>query len=188
MKWHLNRMLFVTDFKGRFMNPHHYLAILIRLFAIGLFIFSISQSSYFFYSIVFGVGQGFEISALQIFMSFFLPFVISVVLWFFPVIVAKSILKPEIDQAIKPINKDGISFLIIATLGLYVTFYALVDTVYYFSLWQISELSDGYGTIRNFFPPDVKANIWATLIELVLGVLLILKSKTIVKKVLEIAK
>ncbi len=67
-------------------------------------------------------------------------------------------------------------------MGLYVTSYALVDAIYYFSLWQIINSPDAYVGYHDFFTPDVKANVWATVVEFIVGLILIFKSKTIAKK------
>lgn len=170
------------------MKPHHYLAILVRLFAIALFVVAIKQSYSLFY-LVLGVNpQGFYGSIWQIVVNFFMPFCMSLTLWFFPVIVAKSILKPEIDQTIEPLNKQCIFSVLVASLGLYVCLYAIVDATYYFTLWQFAASADNYGNVSNLFNEDTKANIWATGVELILGLTLILKSKTIAQKLFSIAR
>lgn len=169
------------------MKPHHYLSIFVRLFAIALFIFAIQQSSYLFQLIIFGGIQGFQASVVQIFLSVFVPLLVSLALWFFPVIAAKSILKPEIDQNIEPTDKLSIFFVIVSSIGLYVTYYALVDVTYYFTLWQISSSPDAYGNYHDLFTPDLKANIWATALEFAMGLLLIFKGKSIAKKIFEIS-
>ncbi|MGH1487373.1 MAG: hypothetical protein ACRBCI_14255 [Cellvibrionaceae bacterium] len=169
------------------MKPHHYLAIFVRLFAVALFILTIKQSSYFFQWIFFDGIEGIEAPIFQIILSIIMPLFISIILWFFPVIVAKSILKPEINQNIEPTDKMSIFFVAISIIGLFTTFYALIDTFYYFTLWQVVNSPDNYNDIYRFFPADVKANIWATGIELLLGLLLIFKSKTIARKIFEIA-
>ena len=173
--------------KGKIMKPHHYLAIFVRLFAIALFIFAIQQSSYLFQLIIFGQIQLYQAPIFQIFLSLFIPIFISLVLWFFPVITAKSILKPEIDQDIEATSKLSIFFVIVSAIGLYVTFYALVDATYYFTLWQISNSPDSYGNYHDLFTPDIKDNIWATVVELAVGLILIFKGKTIAKKIFEIS-
>lgn len=169
------------------MKPHHYLAIFVRLFAIALFIFAIQQSSYLLQLIIFGEIQGYQAPVFQIFLSLFIPLSISLILWFFPVIAAKSILKPEIDQNIEPTDKVSIFFVAISAIGLYVTYYALVDVTYYFTLWQISSSPDTYGNYDDLFTPDLKANIWATVLEFAMGLLLIFKGKSIAKKIFDIS-
>lgn len=131
--------------------------------------------------------QGRQVSILQISVSAFIPFFIGIVLWLFPVIVAKSILKSEINQEIEPTNKASIFSIMISTLGLYVSLYAFIDITYYFTLWQIASSPDNYGNTYDLFSPETKANIWATIAELILGLFLIFKSKAIAKKMFSMA-
>jgi len=157
------------------------------VFSIGLFIFAVNQSHFLIQLIVFGEVKSYPVSIIVIFLGFFLPLFFSVALWFFPVLISKGILKREMDQSIDPENKISIFFVMIVVLGLYLTFNALIDSVYYFALWQFTESSSLYGGFNDIFSPETKANIYATAIKLALGFILVFKSKSVAKKIFEIA-
>lgn len=169
------------------MKPHHYLAVFIRFFAIGLFLFAVDQSHFLIQLIVFGETENYPIPIVLVFLSVFLPLFFSLVLWLFPVLISKGIVKPEMDQPIDPENKISIFFVMIVVLGLYLTFNALVDAVYYLTLWQLTGASGLYGSFNDGFSPETKANMYATAVELGLGFVLIFKSKRVAKKIFEIA-
>lgn len=167
------------------MKPHHYLAILIRLFSIVLFMFAIKQSNYLLLLLLDGHVSGLQPSILQMSISFLVPIGVSLILWFFPVLIARSILSSEMDQDIEAVNKQSIFSILIASIGLFFCFRSIVDASYFFSLWQLLGASEA--NAFEFFDRNQKANVWATGIELILALIFILKSKTLARKIFSLA-
>ena len=169
------------------MKAHHYLAVFVRLFAIFLFAFSLKDFSYLLQLVLFDEEAVSYSSVIYAFVGPFVLFFISVFLWAFPVCLAQSILNTEKALDIEPLNKSTFFSLAVSILGLYMTAYALVDVFYYFSLWKLSNSSDIYALANDLFSPNQKANVLATILELIFGLLLIFKSKTVAKKIFQLS-
>ncbi len=161
------------------MKAHYYLAIGVRLFAIGLVVNTLHNSGLLIELLITGYINGISTPLFPIFASTVAPILIAIVLWFFPVIISKSIIKPESNKEIENTEKGIAFYTLISILGLYFTFYASVDLIYYFKLWHITQSTVGDFGIQDVFNPEIQSNIWATVFEFAAGVFCILKSKTI---------
>jgi hypothetical protein len=151
------------------MKPHHYLAIIVRLFAICLFIYGIKFIPTIFNLIL--------LDSFSIVKKDFTPviviIIISYLLWKFPITISKLIINPEIDQEIKPMGTQKLLSVLIITLGLFTLYYGVVDTAYWI-LYQkfMSDIPNN----------DQAANTIAMIttgVELVVSFILIAKAKTI---------
>ena len=163
------------------MKSHHYLALGVKLFAIALFVYAIKQSRLLIEVAIDGGINGIPASSWFMLATTAIPFLISAVLWFFPITLAQSILTSELDKTVEPTSPITLLSILISMIGLFFLYYVISDTVY----WLIfSHLADGTSASLE---PEVKANMWTTLIELVVICFLVLKSKTIAKKMLEVA-
>lgn len=169
------------------MKSSHYLAIAVRLFAIVLFIFSLRQSTSLVEVFLSDSINGMPVSTLFIAGTVLIPLIVSLLLWFFPLSVSKSILKPEIDLPIEPINSTIILTVFVLAIGLYVFYYAFVDLVYWAVLWNMESHSQ-YSMAPLSLTEDNKANMVATALELVISIGLILKAKTLASNMLRFAK
>ncbi|CAH0991964.1 hypothetical protein SIN8267_02079 [Sinobacterium norvegicum] len=169
------------------MKSSHYLAIAVKLFAIVLFIFSLRQSTSLVEVFLSDSINGMPVSTLFIAGTVLIPLIVSLLLWFFPLSVSKSILKPEIDLPIEPINSTTILTVFVLAIGLYVFYYAFVDLVYWAVLWNMESHSQ-YSMAPLSLTEDNKANMVATALELVISIGLILKAKTLASNMLKFAK
>jgi hypothetical protein len=100
--------------------------------------------------------------------------VISILLWFFPYSVAKSIIRPEIDRPVEPIESKSMLTIFVIILGLYFFYNALIDSIYWLTAWNISsqyETSD--------LSVDNKSNMIGTIFELLISISLIIKAKSL---------
>lgn len=159
------------------MKPTHYLAIAVRLFSICLFIYGIRQSS-FLIGLLTTESNTYSPSWMFTIASTCLPILVAAVIWRFPMLVAKVILKPEIDLPIEPINTKSILVALVSILGLYFLYGAIIDAIYWVNFWKMaSHVNGGLGT-WSFLDSESKASITTTVIELLMATLLIFKSKT----------
>lgn len=161
------------------MKPHHYVAIFVRLFSIGLFVFAMRYLHFAVELFQLDDVQRLQFFLIQTVPNFVVPVCIGVILWRFPILVAKSIVKPEIEQEIEAVSRQGIGSIVIAAGGLFVFFYAIIDAVYYLALWQFAHSPDIDIYIQDVFNAETRANVWATGIELILGCFITFKSKAI---------
>ncbi|MGS2718908.1 hypothetical protein ACVBE9_12090 [Eionea flava] len=169
------------------MKSHYYLAIGIRLFAIALTINTLNGSSALIELSITGYINGLSVPLIPIVSGTIIPLLIVIVLWFFPVIIAKSIIKPEANEAPKKLEGFNLLHLLVSMLGIYFVFYATIDLVYYFKYWHVVGSLENYNSMSELLSPEVQANMWATSLEFIVSILCILKSKTIVSKIIKVA-
>lgn len=151
------------------MKPHHYLALIVRLFAICLFIYGIKSIPIFFNLILL---DSFSIVRKE-FTLVIAIIIISYLLWKFPITISKLIITPEIDQEIKPMGTQKLLSVLIITLGLFTLYYGVVDTAFWI--------------LYHKFMSDIPSNdetgntiaMITTGVELVVSFILIAKAKTI---------
>lgn len=168
------------------MRPTHYLAITVRIFSILLFLYGIRQSS-FLIELIGGGWNGFNVSWGFAITSTILPILVATYLWYFPMIVAKSILKPEIDQPIAPMDVQSILTVLILAIALYFLYYAIIDAVYWITLWQMTERSYS-SEVPLYLNVENKANMVATAIELFVSISILLKARSLAYRMLRLAE
>lgn len=156
------------------MNIHHYLSIGIRFFAIWLFLFSIPSLVYLFENMFFGTVRGVEAS---LFMtgSIYLPWIfIAVLLWKFPVTIAKSIIPPEADLKPESMSPSSLLTVLILAMSIFFLYRSTMDGIYWASLLSLSE-DEVYASLN----PEDKASIIATFVEFSAAAFLLFNSRKI---------
>ena len=169
------------------MKPHHYLAIIVKIFAIVLFAYGIRQAGFFIEILLTGMASDVRYSIYFAATTAFVPITTSLLLWFFPITISKSIITPEIDGQLQPINPQGLLAVIISAIGLYTLFYAIVDATYWSIIYQATKAGTSSG-VPIGLSDEGAANMIVTAIELVMAVMLILKSKTLAFYILRLSK
>lgn len=153
------------------MKPHHYLGIGLRVFAIILFVFALRQSSLIF-SVLFTDNLGeIDVSISLLTATFVIPLITAIVCWFFPITIAKKIVRPDLDLEVEPVNYQTLLAVFILAIGLFLTFYVISDIVY----WV---------TYSKFIPSgeldsDSKAAIATTAVETLVAFIFLCRARTI---------
>ena len=155
------------------MQIHQYLAIGLRIFAVALFIYGIQFTGSVIELFRFGTVSGIEASALFIILNPIVPWVIAALLWLFPVTIAKSFLSPSLDSKVEPISNPTILAVFIAAIGLYVFAFGVIDMSYWVTILYLMAQSNSE------IPNDTKANITATVLQLIFSSLLIARCRTV---------
>jgi|GEM_PF-1612525 len=158
------------------MNINFYFALIIRLFAIGLVVFSISKIELLLSTLVMPegtVGPTLWYGLLNVFV----PIIIAIVLWFFPFSIARKILPPSDGEGEKLSDISMLTMLIIG-IGVYTLYYAIVDGFYWIMFTNIF-VYDEFGVINKLITNQDKSSIAATVIELILSVILIARARMI---------
>lgn len=169
------------------MKSSHYLTIAVRLFSVVLFIYALRQSTILLELIIKDSINGMPVSLLFISVTVFSPLAISLLLWNFPLIVSKKILKPEIDKVIKPMSTLSILTVLVLGIGLFVFYQALVDSIYWATIWHMSAQGPN-ADASLYLMEDNKANIVTTIAEVVVSIGLIFKAKSLSYYMLRFAK
>lgn len=128
-----------------------------------------------------GVSLGFAIA------SCILPIVVAIVLWNFPMMIANAILKPEIDQPLEPIDARSMLTGLVLAIALYSLYYAAIDSIYWATLWQMSERSQS-GGLPLYLNEEHRANMVATAVELIVSIFILLKARSLAYRMLSLTK
>ncbi|KZZ45712.1 hypothetical protein A3759_09005 [Thalassolituus sp. HI0120] len=154
-----------------------YLAIGVRLFAIALAVSAIKNSYYFIQAVIENFG-GFNHWPSWFITSVIVPIAFTVILWRFPLLVSHKIIKPELDDKLNPLTVQAFVQVMVAGLGLYFLFYAMVDVIYYLTLFWLSNQPADPDAFM-YMNSDTKANIVATAIELLVSAFILFKCRSI---------
>lgn len=169
------------------MKSSHYLALAIRVFAIVIFVYAIQQSSMLVQVILDGSINGMTVSLWLALCTAVTPFLVSIILLWFPFTVSNMILRPEFDQPIEPLHPTSILTVFILTIGLYTLYYAIVDTVYWATLWNMSANSE-YSDTSLSLDADSKASMITTAVEFSVSIGFILKARTLAAKLFKVTE
>lgn len=169
------------------MKSSHYLAIAVRLFSIVLFIYALRQSTMLIEVFTNGSINDIPVSIMFMLVTSIFPLVIAILLWYFPLSVSRSILKPDIDQPIEAMNAQSILTVLVLAIGLYVLYFAASDSIYWATLWHMSSQSN-YSEAPLYLGGDNKANMVTTAVELAASIAIILKARTLSSRMLQVAK
>ncbi|MEN8170879.1 MAG: hypothetical protein ABFS08_11715 [Pseudomonadota bacterium] len=163
-------------------------AVIVRLFAIALLVYTIRQTPDFvlFYKIDFDssidIAAFYETRAFALLMIMILGLALSLFLWFFPLTIARRLVPNANGEEVRKWDNDtqlSVAFII---LGVYFSYFAIVDLLYWAMMVVLS--------IRHhdlLGPLEVEdwVNICLTFVELFLAVLLIFRSRGITRLILK---
>lgn len=169
------------------MKSSDYLAVAVRLFAIMLFIYGLRQFLPMVEIIASGTINGMAVSPFFAIATSSIPILFSIVLWFFPLSVSSSILKPEMDRDVVPLTQGSWLVVILIGIGLYTLYYAISDSMFWLYFLHMSSQSTFSDTPLVMRGED-KANLVISFMEVMASLFLILKSKSISVFILRVSK
>ena len=149
----------------------------IRLFAIAVFLLALSKvagiAAYF-------LGKDDINEAIISGIIFIALVLISILLWLFPISIAKKILPIVSEQEINsPWTLNDLKEAGLVLIGIYILFYVLSDAIYWFVIVLVgNSYNDPITTFE--LQPDEIANIYTTGIEFIIACFLIFGSRGIV--------
>ena len=164
----------IEALKRGIMKAHHYVGIGIKLFAIWLFLCSIQNMTFFLENIIYGTVQGMAASATKSALIYLPWLVMALILWNFPLSIAKKIVPSEAQVNPEPISASALLAVLIAAISIYFLYRSIMDGVYWATLLNLSE-----GGVYASFSPENKASIFATFIEFLAAALLLFNSRKI---------
>lgn len=101
-------------------------------------------------------------------------------------IVAASIIRPELDKAFEPMGAANFLTVLVLAIGLYVSYFAISDAIYWLTLWQMSTGSDYLKSSP--FGAESKAAMFTTCIELVLASLFVFRARYVSALMLKLSR
>ncbi|MCW8880466.1 MAG: hypothetical protein OQK04_20315 [Kangiellaceae bacterium] len=167
------------------MDATYYFGIIVRLFAIILFLFGVEKLQPVF---EFGIYADSMVGPSLVFslISALAPILVAMFIWLFPLSVAKKLLPPTNEQ-VKAISSQSTLTVLILAIGVYTFYYAVVNSIYWITLAHVF-VRDEYGGIVKSLSNQDKAHIFSTIIEFILSLVLIAKAKTISRKLSDFSK
>jgi hypothetical protein len=166
------------------MKASNICAILVRLFAILLLLKAFQQAMLFYEAFPEGTIDGMEVSLYFMGILTGSPLLFGLLLWFFPLFVSRSIVKPEIDTELTPIHLEPLIIVLMVALGLYILSYALSDLIYNVTIIHLESRDEvpGGGS------PEAKASLIATIFEIIAGLFLVSRARFISTKILSVVR
>lgn len=169
------------------MKSSHYLAIAVRLFAIAIFIYGLRQSTMLVEVLIRGSINDMNVSVIFMLAATLFPLVGAIFLWYFPFSVTSSILKPEIDQPVEPMDAQSVLTVLILAIGLVALYNAFVDSMFWLTLWHMSEQSMD-SSVQLSLNSENKSNMVTTAIELGVSIAILLKAKSLSCRMLRLTE
>lgn len=169
------------------MKSHHYLAIIVRLFSIALFVYGIRQMGFLIEVVLTGMASEIRYSILFAASTAAIPLLISILLWVCPVTISKSIIPPEANLEIQPVNVQNLLTILIIAIGLYVFYFALTDSIYWAIVYKATQLGT-YNGAEIGLAEENKANMIVTVIQLCVSLAFIAKAKSFAFQLLRFAR
>ncbi|MHC9509734.1 hypothetical protein [Kangiella sp. M94] len=164
------------------MKPIHYLGLVVRLFAIWLFISGLVRAIDFFTVNLSGMASSMPSFVSMIIML--IPIIVSVYLWFFPLTVAHNLLGKE-DKEFEPVNPKSLLTIFVASIGLFFLYKALMGFIFWLGFYVVP--SNESSSLVMMFADD-KVGVLSTLVELAVALLLVVKCRSIAQLMARIAR
>lgn len=167
------------------MKIYELTAIAARIFAICLFLYALRTFASLAGSIGEATPESFTVSLFYFIGAVFIPLIIAVLIWKFPLTLARAFL-PEIKAQEMAIKDNG-GFLpaALVLLGVYVLSYAIPDLLYNITnFYMIARVRETGAELPN--PAVLVSNFAATLLEIVIGFWLILGNAGIMNMIARI--
>ncbi|PAV25760.1 hypothetical protein CF392_09545 [Tamilnaduibacter salinus] len=170
------------------MQASHYVAIAIRIFAICLALNSIPQMGMLIEALRNGgTISSFDVSYVLQALSVIVPLIVALTLWIFPSVVAGKIVKPEIDKPAEPIQPLAILTVVVVSLGLFVLSYAVPDMLYWSTIVGMTQQAE-FGEPAFSLGKEGTGNVLATVAELLIGLGLVFKGRTVSEVLFRVAR
>jgi len=156
------------------MRIEHYFAIGLKLLSIVLFVYGVSFTPTVIETLFYGSINGLQATITYFVFSLGLCWGLAFVLWFFPLKIAHKFLPPNLNQSVEPLATPSILAVFVIAIGLYVFAFGVIDILYWGVYMHLAAKNTTFS-----LGADGQANIVATLSQLVFGLLLIYKSRSI---------
>jgi hypothetical protein len=134
-----------------------------------------------------GAQTGLVVDYLYGIVATALPIFIAAVFWFFPLSLARFIVKPELDNEVSLIDAESFLTVLVVAISIFALYHAVVDAVYWGTLLNISSNAQRNG-IGFEITAEHRANMVATGFELAAAILLLGKARAVSKLTLSVAR
>ncbi len=158
------------------MHKEQIVGLAVRLFAIFLLIYTVRYLSDYIHVLM---GESyFKGNTTPLIILTLIPFIIVVLLWFFPLKVATRLIpKIENTEPAVQLGNNEIEHIALSLLGVWVLASAIPDIFYWTTFAYMIKSS---GMVLGVLRPENVGNIVATISEIIIGIWLIVGSKGIV--------
>lgn len=114
-----------------------------------------------------------------------IPLIIAAILWQFPLLVSRTILKPEMDQEVELLQPTSFLAIIISGIAVYTLYSGVVDAVYWTSVWFMKVNAVGVPVWAEL-GVEAKANCLATAVEVLVSLVLLVKARRVARLLVDV--
>ena len=162
---------------------NNYIAIALRITAIIFFFRGLKEFVAYIQYELGGTYSGLDISVWPFLFVAMIIWSFSYIAWFFAVPISKILVPENIDFRIEAIPPISLIAIFVAAIGLFVTVYSLIDAFYYLTLFLISQETGSVIILS-----ETLANVIATAFEFTLGIMLLIKARSVASLINKVAK
>lgn len=165
------------------MKFHHYFAVGLKIFSVVLFVYGLKYFPNVIEAFKYGTLAGVTVSEKFFLINLIVIWLTAIILWTFPVVLAKMFLRSQLDLPVEPIGTPMVMAVFIAAIGLYFFVNGIIDLSYWAIYWHM--FNNTLSVEPNI---DSKANTIATILQLLVSLLLILKCRTVSSYINKVAQ
>jgi hypothetical protein len=160
------------------MKAYEITAIGLRIFAIVLWLFSLRQFVGVMNYLGTNTNDALAPSVFYLVATVLVPIAVGVLVWLFPLSLARSILPGNPDSSLDSLSRSDLYLAAISVLGLFVLSRAVPDLVFWLTRFLVESKMKQQGIVPGS-GSETTANFYATLVELGIGTWLVFGSGAI---------
>lgn len=161
------------------------LALGVRLFAIGLVLNALQQSSYFFQALL-DNWENMLAELPYMLTSAAVPLLVALLLWLFPTRVVQSFVPANEEPALEPLTALTLTHILLLAMAFYFFYDVVVALIYHLSLMLVSGRGWGWSALLRL-SPDELAGLMMKLFEFIISLALLFNARRVARLLLKVS-
>ena len=161
------------------------LALGVRLFAIGLVLNALQQSSYFFQALL-DNWENMLAELPYMLTSAAVPLLVALLLWLFPTRVVQSFVPANEEPALEPLTALTLTHILLLAMAFYFFYDVVVALIYHLSLMLVSGRGWGWRALLGL-SPDELAGLMMKLFEFIISLALLFNARRVARLLLKVS-
>lgn len=161
------------------------LALGVRLFAIGLVLNALQQSSYFFQALL-DNWENMLAELPYMLTSAAVPLLVALLLWLFPTRVVQSFVPANEEPALEPLTALTLTHVLLLAMAFYFFYDVVVALIYHLSLMLVSGRGWSWRALLGL-SPDELAGLMMKLFEFIISLALLFNARRVARLLLKIS-
>lgn len=159
------------------MKAEHYVGIIVRLFAIFIFLKTLNGLALLFENLINGSIHGVIASSLTTAFTYLPWLIVAIVLWNFPLTVARKVIPDESSDEVVQLSPRVILTVLISAISTCLLYWAIMDGIHWITYWNIASSSEDGAYFE--LSADAKASVYTTAIEFFTAAVMFFNAKKI---------